>query len=414
MKILKYADFPVEEYLSRFDKARKLMQGENIDALFLTQRENLRYFAGFRDGAWGVKHFYYCCLLPADEDIKPMLYLGETDDFLAQESWIEEEVYWKWPRAYYMGRGEGSGFVATLVETLKKKGLDRGKIATEIGTECRLGFSQREFDELRKTLPKVEFVDGDEIIFGCRRIKSSLEIECIRRACEISIEALKRGFQSIQEGMSEEELASIIRVEMCRRGATDLNFMAIYAGFDRAMWADSMPTGYRFKKGDTIQFDGGSSCKGYCCDFKRMAIVGKPSKKVLEQFEVAKEAITAGIKSMVIGNRCHNVCEICFQKIREGGFPKMAKWSEDEGFGAVGHSIGLDIHEQPGLSLGNNTKLEEGMVFSIEPCVFEDDIVPWKDAKQRYGLEDEVLVTKDGPEVLTQWDILSHDLWVAG
>ena len=414
MKKPKYPDFPVEEYIARSDQAKRLMREKNVDALFLTQRENLRYFAGFRDGAWGAKHYFYCCLLPANEDTEQMLYLQETDEFIAQESWIDEEVYWKWPKGFFGRRGQHSGFVPTLVEALKRKGLDKGKIATEIGTECRLGFSQRQFDELCKSLPKVEFVDADEIVFGCRKIKSPLEIECMRKACQISIEALKIGFQSIREGMSEEELATIIRTEMFRRGATDLNLMALYAGDDRAMWSDSMPTGYRFKKGDTIQFDGGCSYKGYCCDFKRMAVVGKPPKKMLEQFEVAKKTIIAGIKTMLVGNTCHNVCETCFQAIRDGGFPRLVEWCKQEGFDTVGHSIGLDLHEPPGLSSGNHTELEEGMVFSVEPYVLENDIVPWKDAKQRYGLEDEVLVKKDGPEILTSCDILGRELYEAG
>ena len=74
MKELMAADFPRDEYLGRFQRTQAALREDGIDALFLTSRQNLRYFAGLRDGAWDAAHFYFLLVLPATGD--PVLMVG--------------------------------------------------------------------------------------------------------------------------------------------------------------------------------------------------------------------------------------------------------------------------------------------------------------------------------------------------
>src|SRR6476646_2379619 len=96
MKQALFPDFPAEEYESRWSRTRRILKAEGIDALLLTNQENLRYFAGFHEGAWCCKHFYFFMLLPADETIAPCLIFANLFQNLAKASWVKEAHYWPW------------------------------------------------------------------------------------------------------------------------------------------------------------------------------------------------------------------------------------------------------------------------------------------------------------------------------
>mgnify|MGYP001474702155 CR=1 FL=1 len=94
------------------------------------------------------------------------------------------------------------------------------------------------------------------------------------------------------------------------------------------------------------------------------------------------------------------------------GFSDFSRWCLDHGWAAIGHCIGLDIHEQPGLSATCTALLKENMVLCAEPYITLGGTYPFWEAKEKYGIEDVVLVTKDGAEILTPEEDSTHDLWV--
>ncbi len=98
MKKLLFPDFPREEYTARYARTQQTLRQHGIDALFLTQRQNLRYFAGLRDGAWDAHHFYFLTILQAAGD--PILLVANGFNHLVKQCWIEDVRYWPWEKAF--------------------------------------------------------------------------------------------------------------------------------------------------------------------------------------------------------------------------------------------------------------------------------------------------------------------------
>ena len=96
----------------------------------------------------------------------------------------------------------------------------------------------------------------------------------------------------------------------------------------------------------------------------------------------------------------------------EAGFSAFSEWCLENGWPAIGHSTGLDVHEQLGLSATNTATFNENMVLSVEPYITLDGVYPFWEAEEKFGPEDVVLVTEDGVEILTGDEAITHDLWI--
>ena len=408
MKEVLYPDFPVEEYRSRYSRTQQVLKRRGIDALFLTQRQNMRYFAGVRDGAWDAHHFYFLSLLPAEGE--PVLLTSKGFNQIVKQSWIEDAREWSLSREFYMSKE--SNAISAVLDVLREKHLDRGVIGMETGPEIHVHMGHTHFTSLLAGLKGAEIVDGSDAIWEVRSIKSEAEIDRMRKAADITTRGVKAGFEALKPGMSEKELVNIMSSEMCSRGASEQRFNSLYAG-PRAMWADGMPTDYVMEKGDLVQYDGGCIYEGYCCDFKRMASIGEPRADQRRFYEQAKAVLFAAIGTVKPGAPLSAPLRAAFAVNDAAGFGSFSKWCLESGWSAIGHSLGLDLHEQPGLTAFNEAEMQENMVLCVEPFITLNGVTPFYEAEEKFGLEDVVVVTKDGVETLTSEDKITHDLWIA-
>jgi Xaa-Pro dipeptidase len=410
MKEAMFPDFPREEFENRWRRARKIMKESGLDALLLTNQENLRYFAGFNEGAWCCKHFYFFMLLPADETIAPALIFANGFQHLAKVSWVEEIHHWEWQKSFYMSHETNA--VPLIAKVLQEKKLSGAVIGMELGANMHLSIGADHFDQLRQVLSKAKITNATDVIWKIRSIKSEGELDRLRKAAEISCRGVKAGFEQLRPGMTERDVARIMRTVMQEHGGTETGLMCVYAG-PRLMWADSTPSEYVLEKGDVIQFDGGCLYEGYWADFKRMASIGEPKPEQRRFFELAKEGIEAALAVMKPGALSGEVFEAAFEVNNHAGYGDFSKWCLDNGWSAIGHSIGLSIHEHPGLGYKNTQQLEVNMAFAVEPFITKDGKFPFWDATEKYGLEDNVVITNNGMEVLTKEEYVTHDLWIA-
>ena len=401
-------DFAHEEYVVRYTRIQKTLKRQGIDALFLSGRQNLRYFAGLRDGAWDAPHFYFLILLPAEGE--PVLMVSNGFQHLVKQCWIEDVRYWPLAKAFYMSKE--SNAVALALEVLREKKLDCGVIGMELGADMQVHMAQTHFTAILAGLPQAQIVDGSDAIWEVRSIKSAAEIARLRQAAVISAKGVEAGFKYLQPGMTEKQVVDVMTAVMCAAGASEQRFNALYAG-ERAMWADGMPTDYVIRPGDLVQFDGGCIYEGYWCDFKRMAAVGQPRDEQRRFYQLAREGMFAAIEVMKPGVPCNEVLQAAFAVNDAAGFGDFSKWCLGVGWSAIGHGLGLDIHEQPGLSVTNTAVLEENMVLCVEPFITLDGVYPFWEAKEKFGLEDVVLITENGTEILTAEELITHDLWIA-
>lgn len=408
MRELRYPDFARPEFEERYRRTQLALKQHGLDALFLTNRQNLRYFAGLRDGSWDAAHFYFLAILPAEGE--PVLLVANGFNHLVQQCWIDDVRYWPWAKAFYMAKE--SNAIPLALAVLKEKRLDRGVIGMELGPDIHVHMGQLHFDALRQGLAHARIVDGSDAIWDVRCVKSSAEIARMRKAASISVKGVKAGFEALKPGMTEKQVMDVMSSVMFAEGASELRFAALYAG-PRAMWADGLPTDYVIQPGDLIQFDGGCVYEGYWCDFKRMAALGKPRPEQQRFYDLAKHDLYAAIAAVRPGAPMNAPLQAAFANNDAAGFADFSRWCLDNGWSAVGHCLGQDVHEAPGLSATNTAPFREGMVLSVEPYITLDGVYPFWSATEKFGLEDVVVVTQGGVEVLTPEDDLTHELWVA-
>jgi Xaa-Pro dipeptidase len=277
-----------------------------------------------------------------------------------------------------------------------------------------MGLSVECFDGIRSALSECRWSDCGDIMWAVRSLKSGEEVRRIREAARISCLGVRAGFEAVQDGLSEREIANVMASTMHAQGGCEIRFLSLYAGPERALWADSIPRREMIvRPGSLIQFDGGCTYEGYFCDFKRFACLGEPTADQRRFYEIARASEQAAIDAVAPGVPYGAVYEASQQVLRDSGYGGFVDWCQKMGWSGIGHNVGLDIHEMPGVSVGNETLLQPSMVIAVEPFLYQDGGYPLWEVPNKYGLEDNVLVTETGHEILTPDSIITRDIWIA-
>ena len=149
------------------------------------------------------------------------------------------------------------------------------------------------------------------------------------------------------------------------------------------------PGDRQIQKGDLVLFDLGVIYKGYCSDITRTVAFGEPSDKQKEVYETVRKAEQAAVDAVRPGIKAMDLDKIARDIITGAGYGEFFTHR-------LGHGLGISVHEFPSLTGNNEMALMEGMVFTIEPGIYDPNITGVR-------IEDDVVVTKDGVEVLTKY-----------
>ena len=144
-----------------------------------------------------------------------------------------------------------------------------------------------------------------------------------------------------------------------------------------------------------------------------MAAIGEPRPEQRRYFELATEGIEAALSVMKAGATSGQVFQAAFDVNDRAGHRAFSEWCLANGLRAIGHSIGLNIHEHPGLSYQSPLELKANMAFAVEPFITLNGHIPFQEAPEKYGLEDNVIVTPEGIEMMTREEYVTHELWIA-
>jgi len=256
----------------------------------------------------------------------------------------------------------------------------------------RLGFesdvmTHADFQRLHNEL-NVELKPTTGLVALQRMVKDGSEIELLRKACKISDRALELTFPKIKPGISERELAAALEYNMKMQGADDVSFETIILAGKRTSLLHGSPGDTQLQNGDLVQFDFGALHNGYHADMSRTFVVGKASKEQKEFYIMMQNAEMEAIKVLkdgIAGNEPDNVV----RKI-------ISSQYIDHYYPGLGHGVGLEIHEQPFMKNTSDFTFQSGMVVTVEPGVY---IPGWGGMR----IEDTVLVTDDGYEILTNF-----------
>ena len=278
-----------------------------------------------------------------------------------------------WLRVREVRRG------VTFMDLLRADGI-RPK---RLGYESTITASR--YLSLKKRFPKAALVDVSDDILSLRAVKSVEEITRIAAAAALNDEIWARARKDFKPGMTEKDIQRVIQAWMIALGDGEAFETIVCAGANAAE-CHHVPDGTVWRKGDPLLVDMGVKLDGYCSDMTR-CLGGRSGARYGEVYNLVLSANRAAVAALKPGLTGKELDAVARRVIRKAGYGKF--------FGhALGHGVGLEIHEQPVASKKSDVVLKPGMVVTIEPGIYLE-------GELGVRIEDLVLVTKDGCEVLS-------------
>lgn len=251
---------------------------------------------------------------------------------------------------------------------------------------------------LQRYLPDATLTDGGVVMEVLRLVKSAEEIAFMRRAVDITEQALTRTVEWVRPGVTERQVTHRLVIELLEAGAGPLPFEPIALVGPNAAQPHGMPGDREVQAGEALLIDFGTSMDGYVSDITRTFMVGEPpSARFQEIYQAVKSANAAGRAVAGPGVPCQEVDSASRKVIDEAGYGEYFTHR-------VGHGIGMEGHEGPYMVEGNEKPLATGMTFTIEPGIYLPSEVGIR-------IEDDMVVTSSGAESLTRFN---RDLTIIG
>lgn len=244
------------------------------------------------------------------------------------------------------------------------------------------------YDGLRK-LGGFQLVDVPDPTNDLRAVKTTDEVDKLRQAAKLADDALTKLVPEICAGANEADIALRLEWLMREAGSEGVGFETnVSAGENSALNHYNPALGRReLRRGDLLLFDFGACVDGYRSDITRTLSVGRPTNQAVEIYSLVLQANLAGIAAVAAGKTGVEIDAAARKVITDAGY--------GERFGhGLGHGIGLEVHERPGLSTLSKDTLVEGMVTTVEPGIY----IPGFGGVR---IEDDVVVTANGCEVIT-------------
>jgi Xaa-Pro dipeptidase len=265
-----------------------------------------------------------------------------------------------------------------------------------VGGAAKVGFNARETTYanvmgLRDALPGAEWVDVGPAMLKARLVKDSKEVGRIRKAARISSKVATEIPGWLEEGMTEAQLSARMNGRMMELGAPGPSFATIVAFGANAAEPHYAPAPQvQLDRNAYVLCDFGAQFELYAADITRTYVFGKANAKMREVYELVKEAQQVGFDMVAPGVKCSDI---------HNAVAKVIDGTKYKGrfIHSTGHSLGLSVHDGGRIAAQSDQVLEEGMVFTVEPGIY---LPGWGGVR----IEDDVLVTKKGCEILTTAD----------
>ncbi|MDF2567675.1 MAG: yqhT [Oscillospiraceae bacterium] len=334
----------------------------NIDAVLVTSSVNRHYFTGFESSAGTV-------LITREQS-----YL--IIDF----------------RYFEKAKREVTSCKVVLLESFQKQVSElfkKHRIQT-VGIES-FQITVNEFQELKQKFPDICFEQSNEVnclVNRMRQIKTPTEVERMRQAQNITDQAFEHILNFIQIGKTEKQVATELEYHMKKLGADGFAFDTISVSGKNSSLPHGTPTDKALQKGDFLTLDFGAKVDGYCSDMTRTVCLGSPDELQKKVYQTVLKAQSLAFEKIVPGEICRVIDEAARSYIYQQGFEGC--------FGhGLGHAVGLEIHETPCFNIRDESRLEPGMVITVEPGIYIED---------HFGvrIEDMVIVTEKGYQNMTK------------
>lgn len=386
-------EYPQSEYDTRLDKLLKKMEANHLDAMILTSKENNRYFIGFQSIVWDSKvSTPGVIILSADGKLTFVGAHNARYTMLATACVPEEHIltYSRNPDHHVP-----TSFMQALTMALEKHGClgKRMHVGMELGTGFRPHLPYPVLKGVMDLMSGAEIVDAAQLLWEIRAIKSPLEQERFRKACEINVKMYEAAFSSIVPGKTTElDVYHTMGETAFQNGCEGILLMGIICGRDRESQGNCPPSRRIMgsaRENEFIMIDGGPSYQGYYSDIIRMGYIGSITREQQEMYDFAVSCTNLALSMMKPGAIAGKVCDAVDARIAASPYHRYNRTK-----GWIGHSIGLDIHEYPCLESGSRWALQPGMCFSVEPALYNPKV-------GKFILEQNVIVTQTGCEIVS-------------
>jgi Xaa-Pro dipeptidase len=363
----------------RMERARQLMSENKIDAIMVMGGTSLVYFTNIH---WWMSERLFAVILPVKGN--PFYVCPAFEEDRAREQIAgglggnnAEVRTWQEDESPYQRIAEG----------LKDRNLTTGNMGME--ETVHYVFSEG----LSKAAPGLHLVSATPVTAGCRMIKSKHELQLMKLANEVTLAAYEAAYRSTKEGMTQNDFGEMVQAAHAQQGFQ--GDASIQIGENSALPHGSAKPQV-IREGTILLMDGGCKVEGYESDISRTVVLGKPTDKMKQVFEIVHKAQSAALAAAKPGVECQAIDAAARKVITDAGYgPDYRHFTH-----RVGHGIGMDGHEWPYLVRGNTLPLAPNMTFSDEPGIY---------IRGEFGvrLEDDMQITENGAELFT---LQSRDL----
>ena len=312
------------------------------------------------------------------------LYISEASRVIITDFRYTEQAERQAPGFRVEMIGKGRNHDRVFAELAKAEGI------TEVRAETNY-LPVDSFEALRGALgEEISCVPLNRVPQQLRQVKTPAEIVKIRKACDITSEAFNAILPKIKEGMTEKELRIELEFTMLRLGADEFAFDTIIASGENGSLPHAIPGDRMLRGGDMITMDFGAKVGGYCSDMTRTVALGQPSAEMRKVYDTVLRAQAMCEDALAAGRVCSEIDKLARDYIDARGYPGR--------FGhGLGHSVGIDIHEDPRLSMTCSDVLKAGVIMTVEPGVYLPGVGGIR-------IEDTCLVKENGCVPLTTAD----------
>ena len=351
-----------DRFAARRQKLLHGLKGTGADALLVTNFTNVTYLTGFS----------------GDDSF---LVVSKAATVLISDGRYTTQIGKECPGLDRCIRSQKESTIAATAGVICQARVQKLGVESESLTVA-------EHEKLAAALKSQTLIPVAGAVEELRLIKDAEELVEIRKA----VRQAEKGFEvlraELRGELSELEVANNLEYSMRQFGARGASFPPIIAVGARAALPHARPTSCRISEADFVLIDwGASATSGYKSDLTRVLVTGKISPKLEKLYRVVLNAQLAGIAAIRLGVRCCDVDAAARRVVDEAGFGKHFNHG-------LGHGVGLDIHEGLRFNAVSTEELKPGMIMTVEPGVYFEG---WGGVR----IEDDVLVTRTGCEVLT-------------
>ncbi len=382
----------------RLARIKKLLKESELGALLCFDMNNARYITATHIGTWAMDKLVRYCLLPQDDE--PIMW-----DFGSAAR--HHQLYCPW-----LGERSRAG-----ISTLRGATSPASGLAQDVARKIRIELEERNLLNEPVGVDVIELpvlfalqaegikvVDGQQLMLRARAIKTRDEITLLNTACMMVDAAYEELYRAMRPGLRENECVGLVSKVLYDLGSEHVEGVNAISG-ERCSPHPHVYTDRALRPGDPAFFDILHSYNGYRTCYYRTFAIGSASPAQVDSYKRCRDFIDEAISIVKPGITTADVVKL-WPKAQDFGFP-----NEEAAFALqYGHGVGLSIWEKPIfsrlVSLDHPEVIEEGMVFALE--TFWPAADGWSAAR----IEEEVVVTKDGCEVITRFP--AEKLMVAG